>query len=74
MSSTAPPQLLAPQASLLQAFLKPSCAFLSLLDAVREVFVGLLLRAPDTSRLRLLHETVLHRLGIGSLGLTLAHE
>ena len=56
-------------AGLLEAELR-----LLVLDAVREVFVGLLLRAPDTSRLRLLHEAVLHRLGIGSLGLTLAHE
>ena len=54
-------------ASLLEAELR-----LLVLDAVLEIFVGLLLRAPDTSRLRLLHEAVLHRLGVGSLGLTLA--
>ena len=50
-------------AGLLEAELR-----LLVLDAVREVFVGLLLRK-DASRLRLLHEAVLHRLGVGGLGL-----
>ena len=43
-------------------------------DVGRQPFEGLPARAANASLLRLLHEGVLHRLGAGGLGLTLAHE